>query len=469
MRMRITMNQTPALWPVAGYEDAPARKRLAYFRPWIEDKTVRLWPGDLVAEAYVRALAVEVVESGEADLVFAPGVKAGELASALEEAQKSGAAFVGWSTETVNLEIEAWHQEEVWPFNLQLGADDAPIYVLPGKLDPIAHASIGLTIPTHSHPRAAVEAIATMAAEYPGRTNFVLVANGVEKAGLDMLKSIASDHPDRIELKILKENEGYGRGCNAGLAQLTQSSTDFAGVMNDDVLPGVDCLYEMVYAFRQLEALGHAPGAIGPVSNEINGGQRVELDSFENVSEMKRLARDYWHENRSTANQTLQLRGLLLLWSRECLDAVGGFDPRFGMGNFEDDDHNLRTRLSGYTLWIAGGAFLFHHGSSTFRSIKLDYEANIRRNSEAMIRKWGLDRLEEWVALETAPAGVPLHVPFDAEPAGPSVKINGEAVDLIHQASDIEFAAWIMHQTTSRTVEGRKALIELVTGAAAAA
>lgn len=463
------MNQFPALWPVAGYEDAPARKRLAYFRPWIEDKTVRLWSGDLLAESYVRALAVEVIETGEPDLVFAPGVTASELKQAHQEAIATGAAFVGWTNENASLDAEIWHQEPVWPFDIQPGSHGPALYIQTGGLEPIAHASVGLTIPTHSHPRAAIEAIAAMGAEYPGRTLFVLVANGVERAGLTMLESLAADHPDRIQLKVLQENEGYGRGCNAGLSELTKKNLDFAGVMNDDVLPGLDCLYELVYAFRQLAALGHSPGAIGPVSNEINGGQRVDLGAFEDVSGMKKLARDFWHANRSTANQTLQLRGLLLLWSQACLKAVGGFDPRFGMGNFEDDDHNLRTRLAGFTLWIAGGSFLFHHGSSTFKSIKLDYEANIRRNSEAMIRKWDLERLEEWVALDSTPAGVSLHVPFDAAPDGPCIKINGEAVDLVHQASDIEFAAWIMHQSPSRTAEGRRALIEMLTRPAAAA
>lgn len=456
------MNETPAIWPVVGYEDAPARKRLAHFRPWIEDKVVRLWPGDLMAESYVRALAVEVVESGDPDLVFAPGVTGDELAAAYAEAKTSGAAFVGWTSDKTALECAAWHQESIWPFALHEGEGENPIYVLPGGLDTIAHASAGIAVPTHSHPRAAIEAVATMAAEYPGESHFVLVANGVDKKGLNLLRNACEDHPDRIQLLELKENQGYGRGCNAGLAELSKSGVDYAGVMNDDVLPGVDCLYELVYAFRQLEALGHRPGAVGPVSNEINGGQRVDFGTFEDIHAMKKLAREFWHENRSTANQTLQLRGLLLLWSRDCLNVVGGFDPRFGIGNFEDDDHNLRTRLAGFTLWIAGGGFLFHHGSSTFKTIQLDYEANIRRNSETMIRKWGLGRLEEWIGLETAPAGTCLHVPFDAAPTGPTVKINGEMVDLVHQASDVEFAAWMMHQMPTRSAEGRKVLIEML-------
>jgi hypothetical protein len=149
------------------------------------------------------------------------------------------------------------------------------------------------------------------------------------------------------------------------------------------------------------------------------------------------------------------------MFSRSSLHEVGGFDPRFGIGNFEDDDHNLRTRLAGFSLWIAGGAFLFHHGSSTFRTMKVDYEANIRRNAETMMRKWQLSRLEEWIELSQAPPGTTLYQPFDVDLSGSfSIRINGETVDLIHQASDMEFAAWLMGQEWVRSPEGRKALLE---------
>lgn len=462
------MNQIPALWPVHGFEDASARKRLAYFRPWIEDKTVRFWPGDLAAESYVRALAADVVEAGDADLYFAPNVKPDVLSAASQEAEKAGAAFIGWSSEPIAAADGQWHQESVWPFAIRREPGEDAIFVSAGSLPEIEHPAIGLAVPTHAHPRAAIEAIATMGAEYPGESHFALIANGVLSPGLRALRDWTSDHPDHIRLIEFQENIGYGRGCNAGLEYLSRQNMDFVGVMNDDVLPGPDCLFELVYAFRQLDALGHRPGAIGPVSNEINGGQRVELGAFEDIHAMKRLAKDYWLENKSTANQTLQLRGLLLLWSRECLSAVGGFDPRFGIGNFEDDDHNLRTRLAGFTLWIAGGSFLFHHGSSTFKSIEIDYEANIRRNREAMTRKWGIERLEEWIGLEQPPPNVSLYQPFATESTGPTVKINGETVDLIDQASDIEFAAWVMHQT-ARTPDGRRALVELLSAAGSAA
>jgi GT2 family glycosyltransferase len=451
-----------SLWPVAGYEDAPLRKRLAYFRPWLEERRVRWIGRDSEAEAYGRALAAEWIEEGEADTVFAAGMSEGELRVAHAETKANGCAFVGWTADDAAAADATLRQSRVWPFVIASdeAPEGAPIWASEGPFEPLSHPSVGIVLPTHAHPQAALEAAATLGATYPGPARFAIVANAVAETGA--IQDAAEDHPDRIAWIASPENLGFARGCNAGLRLLTQDPTlEFLGVCNDDVLPGEDCLYEIVHAFSELEKLGHRPGAIGPVSNEVNGAQRVELGAFRDAADMRGAARRYWRQHRSSAHQTLQVRGLLLMFSRSSLHEVGGFDPRFGIGNFEDDDHNLRTRLAGFSLWIAGGAFLFHHGSSTFRTMKVDYEANIRRNAETMMRKWQLSRLEEWIELSQAPPGTTLYQPFDVDLSGSfSIRINGETVDLIHQASDMEFAAWLMGQEWVRSPEGRKALLE---------
>ena len=469
------MRAKTQIWPVVGFEDSPLRKRLAFFRPWIEDKRVRFAGENPAAEAYVRTLAASVVEEGEADFVFAPSISPQVLSAEYALAQEIGCAFAGWiasTDESVPTCVPTLHQAETWPFEISELQDGLPIWIQNGKLAPIAHPSIGISVPTHAHPKAALEAIATLAAEYPGVSNFALVANGVASEALTELRSTIEDNKSRIQFIELPENSGYARGCNVGLQALLKiDSLEYFGVMNDDVLPGADCLYELAYAMEELSTLGHRPGAVGPVSNEVNGPQRVELGEFKDASQMRSKASEYWKTNLSSAHQTLQLRGLLILFTRECLERVGGFDPRFGIGNFEDDDHNLRTTLAGFTLWIASGAFLFHHGSSTFRSLNVDYEANIRRNAELMIRKWNLEKLEDWIAMETLPDGISLFVPFDLEheSAGHLIRINGDSVDLVHQASDIEFAAWIMGHPQTKSPEGRKALIDMLNKTQAAA
>lgn len=237
------------------------------------------------------------------------------------------------------------------------------------------------------------------------------------------------------------------------------------GVCNDDVLPDPECLGELVYGMIALKELGLNPGLIGPVSNYVNGAQQVQISEFNSYSSMLDSVLEYRREHHSSATQTKQVRGLLWIVDAKCLQEVGGFDPIFGIGNFEDDDYNLRTSLAGYTLWIADGAFLYHHGSTTFRQLDVNYESNIERNSEALTRKWNLSSIDQWVQVDAVPAGVSNHVPLGSwnEPRESHlIQINGEKVDLIHQASDIEFAAWVMKELKAQPRASRKLLIDTI-------
>lgn len=184
---------------------------------------------------------------------------------------------------------------------------------------------------------------------------------------------------------------------------------------------------------------------------------------------MQARATAYHRDNCQSVSQEMQIRGLLLWLDRGLVSEIGGFDPRFGIGNFEDDDYNLRARLAGYTLWRADGAFLHHAGSSTFRSLNVDYEANIARNASLFCEKWQIDSLDRWPLLERAPQGVSLYCDPDTayQPSEFSVTLNGERIDLVTQASDIEFAGWVLSRLAQFPRSKRRDIIELLSEASA--
>lgn len=76
---------------------------------------------------------------------------------------------------------------------------------------------------------------------------------------------------------------------------------------------------------------------------------------------------------------------------RDVLDAVGGFDPVFRIGNFEDDDYSLRVRLAGRTLWICDDSFIHHFGHRTFAILPDDYDALMTENGTRFAAKWDVD------------------------------------------------------------------------------
>lgn len=85
-----------------------------------------------------------------------------------------------------------------------------------------------------------------------------------------------------------------------------------------------------------------------------------------------------------------------MLIKRAVVERIGGLDPRFGLGNFEDDDFSLRARLAGFESWIAEDCFVHHFGSRTFAGAKINYEESLRKNWSLFKRKWGIPEEVEY-------------------------------------------------------------------------
>lgn len=365
--------------------------------------------------------------------------------------------------------IRFFFQQPTWPFRLtSQEAPNALMWVaVIGEDTPIAWPSVGLSMPTVDNPTCVQDAVLGLTRCYPGEMQIAVVANGSTQETMDQLLAIGGELDNLVNVVQNETNLGYGQGCNRGLEILRdEGQFDYYGVVNDDVLPDADCLCELVAGICGLEDLNLNPGVIGPVSNYVNGAQQVDVGAFHSYSELLDRVAFYRRTQHSSVTQVRQIRGLLLLIHPHCLETVGGFDPIFGLGNFEDDDHNLRTHLAGFSLWIADGAFLYHHGSTTFRQLEVDYEANINRNSEALRKKWCLRRSsDDWLTIAEIPEGVSLKVELDSwreTHVDDVIVINGESVDLVRQASEMEFAAWVMSAMRKHPREFRRSVIELI-------
>jgi GT2 family glycosyltransferase/SAM-dependent methyltransferase len=363
-------------------------------------------------------------------------------------------------------------QEARWPGLIREGLDENAMYTIAviGDGDLPKWPRLGISIPTHNGAARVRECVMGMTKFYPGEIEFAIVANGCTPQTVSDLRLFREELPHIVHLIESSENLGYGRGANAGLDYLWQEGWfDYFGVSNDDVTPAHDCLPQLVAAMLELEKAGQKPGVIGPVTNEISGSQKVDIGSYAEYAQMLEMAELHHRSNHSRASQATQVRGLFLLIHPDCLNTVGGFDPRFGIGNFEDDDHNLRTRLAGFSLWIADGAFLHHAGSQTFKSMNIDYDLNIQRNLGLIMEKWGFADFNEFLTISSVPESTSLFVPLTATAAssGYTAKINGETIDLVNQASDMELAAYVMNSLRGRPRECRLALLEALQKTAA--
>jgi GT2 family glycosyltransferase len=355
-------------------------------------------------------------------------------------------------------------QEDRWPGIIRPGLDSNARYtiaVIDGG-DLPSWPSIGLAMPCCGETEAAAVACTRLSMHYPGELQVALVAQGCEETGLERLRTESKAIPHIIDLVEMPKNLGYGLGANLALQRLRSQGFDLYGVTNDDVIPAPDCIPQLAAAVQGLEAAGHRVGMIGPVSNEISGDQRVQIGGYASLPEMHDRALAWGSERHSHVDCVGQIRGLFFLMSQDCLDTIGGFDPIFGLGNFEDDDLNLRARLSGFPLWIAPGAFLHHVGSSSFKRLELDYEDGMIRNLALFLEKWDAEEFGEAMARTEFPAGLDARVALDTKPPRSAhfITINGAPVDLVHQASEFDLASWIVTVLRDKPREARAAVLD---------
>ena len=355
-------------------------------------------------------------------------------------------------------------QEDRWPGLVREGLDPNARYTIAvidgGELP--RWPSIGLSMPCCGEAAAAAVAATRLTMHYPGEMEIALVAQGCDDAALTRLRQEAGAAPHAIRLVERPKNAGYGQGANLGLAYLKEKGFDLYGVTNDDVIPAPDCVPQLAAAAQALRAAGHEVGMIGPVSNEVSGEQKSDVGAYATLPEMHDRALAWAAERHSHVDATGQVRGLFFLMSPDCLEAVGGFDPVYGLGNFEDDDLNLRCRLGGFPLWIAPGAFLHHAGSSSFKRLDLDYEDGMLRNLAIFLEKWDAETFGEAMARASLPSGLATHVPLDAAPPRSAhlITINGAHVDLVHQASEFDLANWIVTCLRDKPREARVAVLD---------
>ncbi len=321
---------------------------------------------------------------------------------------------------------------------------------------------LGFSMPTVNNSQMGIESISAFMTYYPGEIDFAVVLNETDAENKKKWVDFAAQLPHIVNLIENPRNTGYGQGANKGLKYLQdKGGYDAYGVTNDDVYASLGCMGELAYAFKQLTSLGQNPGLVGVVSNKVAGKQLVEVGPFTDLPSLMQAANNHLHEHHSKATPWNQIRGLCFIMSPECLVKIGGFDPIFGLGNFEDDDLCVRSKLAGFTNWIVDGAFLYHEGSKTFASLEIDYEANIDRNMHVFNRKWELDNHFEFLNIEKAPANVDLYIPLDAsfQPTH-AVTIGGENIDLLGQASDTEFAYWVYGVVREQGVDARDRILK---------
>lgn len=181
-----------------------------------------------------------------------------------------------------------------------------------------------------------------------------------------------------VRVITLDHNYGFAGGMNAALQV---ASTDFVAILNNDLEMTAGWLERMLVHFYQHPNLG----MIGPLACNVSGLQGVTISGVDATPD--KVARKVFSEYAGKIFFTQRIVGFAWVMRREVLERVGGFDLRFGQGNFEDDDFCIRTQNAGYQLAIAADVFLYHKGSASWdRDV---WQKSMVTNAKILSSKWG--------------------------------------------------------------------------------
>jgi GT2 family glycosyltransferase len=234
----------------------------------------------------------------------------------------------------------------------------------------------------------AVESIRAVT-RYPHE--IIVVDNGSEQPTLDVLEALRAEHGVRVVYN--GRNLGFGGGMNVGMAH---ARGDVVVILNNDVIVTEGWLEDMIGALESRRTVG----CTAPRSNKVASEQVLAVQHADDVA-MHRFAAERRRALRGRGYVAHRVVGFCLCIDRAVIDEIGGFDPRYGLGNFEDDDLAVRIRAAGWGIFVCDDVFIHHFGSVSFKANALDHRAHMERNWRAFCEKWGVPE-------------APLATPYDA-------------------------------------------------------
>lgn len=208
--------------------------------------------------------------------------------------------------------------------------------------------------------------------------NFIFINDkSPDKRISDLLQHI-SDR--RTTILNNEKNLGFVKTVNKGMKL---SNNDVILLNSDTVVTNfwVDKLYNAAYS----------NGSVGTVTALTNNGTIASVPMFNQDND---LPKGYTIEQFSQLVERISNKkyptiptavGHAMYIRRDALNKVGYFDEgSFGMGYGEEEDFSCRIIKHGYKNILADDTFIFHYGSTSFKSEK---KALIAENKKKLYRK----------------------------------------------------------------------------------
>lgn len=187
----------------------------------------------------------------------------------------------------------------------------------------------------------------------------LVVDNGSPDDSAIKTEQWCAAHP-AVRCLLSESNRGFAGGMNWGASHA--SGSWLLLVNNDTIFPTatLDALQGV------LQSLPDDVAMVGPVTNAAGNGQRLWKPG---CSHPEWLEIGAWL-NQHPSQQLMpayRCDFFCIAVRRDVWDTLGGLDPIFGLGYYEDFDFSLRLRKAGFQQVITEDVFILHTGSATFQ------------------------------------------------------------------------------------------------------
>jgi GT2 family glycosyltransferase len=241
---------------------------------------------------------------------------------------------------------------------------------------PTLFEGTSIIIPTYNQLSFLKQCINSIIANTPLSYEIIVIDNASTDGTAVYLQELGG----QVRYRVLENNRGFAGAINVGM-MMAKGRTIL--LLNNDTLVTENWLANLLICLNSDEGIG----MVGPVTNYISGDQKINVP-YVNVADMPQFARENNLSDPSRWRRIDRLTGFCLLFRRELFEGIGYFDEGFEIGNFEDEDYNIRVRMLGKSLVIAQDTFIHHFGSVSMKALGDQFQEVNDRNQLYFIDKW---------------------------------------------------------------------------------
>jgi GT2 family glycosyltransferase len=188
----------------------------------------------------------------------------------------------------------------------------------------------------------------------------LLVDNASVDGSIEYVKDLFGN-PTKLRILALRENFGFSKGNNIGMKQ---STSQYLIVLNNDTKVAKNFIEQLVKAAEANPNIGSVGCKIIFGSKQNWFSQKFTNNGFIVPYFLQSTLQNSLEKISNSNSVNLSNSGCAVLFRKDVIDAVGGFDEDF-WSNWEDWDIGYRVNLAGFECVCIPDPLVFHVGGGS--------------------------------------------------------------------------------------------------------